>query len=76
MENNRKTIKERAKLASGGDDDNYLIGIYEGYIKGATEQKEIDREEMKQLRSIMEHTASVQELEQSGLMKMQDAMQY
>lgn len=59
MENNRKTIKERAKLASGGDDDNYLIGIYEGYIKGATEQKEIDREEMKQLRSIMEHTASV-----------------
>lgn len=30
-----------------------------GYIQGATEQKEIDREEMKQLRSIMEHTASV-----------------
>ena len=29
------------------------------YKRGAREQKEIDREEMKQLRSIMEHTASV-----------------
>ena len=59
MENNRKTIEERAKLASEGEDDAYSVGVYKGYIKGATEQKEIDREEMKQLRSIMEHTASV-----------------
>ena len=33
--------------------------VCRAYIKGATEQKEIDRENTKQLNSIIEHTASV-----------------
>ena len=37
------TIEERAKLASEGcEDDEYLAGLYMGYIVGATEQREID----------------------------------
>ena len=37
------TIEERAKLASEGcEDDEYLAGLYMGYIIGATEQRKID----------------------------------
>ncbi|WP_291625510.1 hypothetical protein [Clostridium sp.] len=64
MENNIKAMEERAKLYLEYEQD--FLGnnlsknmVCRAYIKGATEQKEIDREEMKQLRSIMEHTASV-----------------
>ena len=42
------TIEERAKLASEGcEDDEYLAGLYMGYIVGATEQKAIDSENAK-----------------------------
>ena len=69
-----KTIEERAKEYADrhkATEINYFgIGKVYGYERiynaeitaykiGASEQKEIDREEMKQLRSIMEHTASV-----------------
>lgn len=59
-----KTIKERAKQAGiisqyKSDYPYDKMSVEFGYTQGATEQKEIDREEMKQLRSIMEHTASV-----------------
>ena len=38
-----KTIEERAKAASEGyDDDEYLAGLYMGYVVGATEQRDID----------------------------------
>ena len=36
------TIEERAKAASEGCDDEYLAGLYMGYVVGATEQKAID----------------------------------
>lgn len=69
-----KTIEERAKEYADrhkATEINYFgVGNVYGYERiynaeitayerGAREQKEIDREEMKQLRSIMEHTASV-----------------
>ena len=39
------TIKERAKSASEGyDDDGYSAGLYMGYVVGATAQKAIDIE--------------------------------
>ena len=39
------TIEERAKAASEScDDDEYLAGLYMGYVVGATEQKAIDIE--------------------------------
>lgn len=54
------TIEERAKAASEGyDDDGYSAGLYMGYVIGATEQKTIDEEEIRQLHSIMEKSASV-----------------
>ena len=37
------SIEERAKLASEGyDDDGYSVGLYMGYVEGATEQRKID----------------------------------
>ena len=40
-----KTIEERAKIASEGyEDDGYSVGLYMGYVIGATEQKIIDAE--------------------------------
>ena len=40
-----QTIKERAKIASEGyEDDGYSAGLYMGYVVGATEQKIIDAE--------------------------------
>ena len=43
-----KTIEERAKRASEGyDDDGYSAGLYMGYVVGATEQKAIDDERVK-----------------------------
>ena len=57
------SIKERAKeyaekedLVQGTDEFKYC---QQDYIAGATEQKVIDEEEIKQLRSIIEYTASV-----------------
>ena len=38
-----KTIEERAKAVSEGyDDDGYSVGLYMGYVVGATAQKAID----------------------------------
>lgn len=51
------TIEERAKEFSKGR--RYTLTAYEGYIAGATEQKSIDEEEIRQLHSIMEKSASV-----------------
>lgn len=51
------TIEERAKDFAKGR--RYTLTAYEGYIAGATEQKSIDEEEIRQLHSIMEKSASV-----------------
>ena len=64
MENNIKTIEERAILNLQYEKD--FLGrnlsddmVCRAYIKGATEQKAIDEKEIKLLNSIIEHTASV-----------------
>ena len=45
-----ETIEERAKAVSEGcDDDEYLAGLYMGYVVGATEQKAIDDTLIKKL---------------------------
>lgn len=55
-----QTIEERAKKASEGyDDDGYSVGLYMGYVVGATEQKAIDDKEIKKLKSIVENSAIV-----------------
>ena len=55
-----ETIKERAKLASEGyEDDGYSAGLYMGYVEGATEQKAIDHAELLKLKSAWEKEAQI-----------------